>query len=458
VGHDQNGKVTIIMAKKKKQFQISLYILVPFISSGIALLWVLLTERVTQSIGTGSQSGWTFFAWNTAVFVSTYILSLLITWVILEPVSKFIKKAESLPVYPRLPADQEDSQPTDNIAHYSKVFDQITSILSKVEAKELFPGIIGQSALMRAIFTQILKVARTDSTVLISGESGTGKELVASSLYEHSFRRGKPFIKLNCVAIPEGLLESELFGHEKGAFTGATAQKIGKFELANEGTIFLDEIGDMPLATQAKLLRILQEKEFERVGGNQTIRVDVRFIAATNKNLMEMVRQGTFREDLYYRLNVFSVQLPPLRERKEDIPLLASQFLERVGNAVKLSAESLQVLTAYPWPGNVRELQNILERAAVLTDSGIIAPPHLAVQISGAVPTQMYQGPESTQVKSIDERIDEVEKGLIIEALSRSGGVQVKAAEILGINQRSLWHRIKKLGIDVDSLKNQQKM
>jgi transcriptional regulator with GAF, ATPase, and Fis domain len=311
---------------------------------------------------------------------------------------------------------------------------------------------------MRAIFTQILKVARTDSTVLISGESGTGKELVASSLYEHSFRRGKPFIKLNCVAIPEGLLESELFGHEKGAFTGATAQKIGKFELANEGTIFLDEIGDMPLATQAKLLRILQEKEFERVGGNQTIRVDVRFIAATNKNLMEMVRQGTFREDLYYRLNVFSVQLPPLRERKEDIPLLASQFLERVGNAVKLSAESLQVLTAYPWPGNVRELQNILERAAVLTDSGIIAPPHLAVQISGAVPTQMYQGPESTQVKSIDERIDEVEKGLIIEALSRSGGVQVKAAEILGINQRSLWHRIKKLGIDVDSLKNQQKM
>jgi len=446
------------MAKKKKQFQISLYILVPFISSGIALLWVLLTERVTQSIGTGSQSGWTFFAWNTAVFVSTYILSLLITWLILEPVSKFIKKAESLPVYPRLPADQEDSQPAENIAHYSKVFDQITSILSKVEAKELFPGIIGQSALMRAIFTQILKVARTDSTVLISGESGTGKELVASSLYEHSFRRGKPFIKLNCVAIPEGLLESELFGHEKGAFTGATAQKIGKFELANEGTIFLDEIGDMPLATQAKLLRILQEKEFERVGGNQTIRVDVRFIAATNKNLMEMVRQGTFREDLYYRLNVFSVQLPPLRERKEDIPLLASQFLERVGNAVKLSAESLQVLTAYPWPGNVRELQNILERAAVLTDSGIIAPPHLAVQINGTVPSQVYQIPESAQAKSIDERIDEVEKGLIIEALSRSGGVQVKAAEILGINQRSLWHRIKKLGIDVDSLKNQQKM
>jgi len=446
------------MTKRRKQFQISLYILVPFISSGIALLWVLLTERVLEHIRISKTSAWSLFTWEVAVFILTYLLTLLITWLMLEPVSRFIKKAESLPVYPRPPVDKEESQATDNIAHYSKVFDQITSILSKVEAKELFPGMIGQSALIRGIFTQILKVARTDSTVLISGESGTGKELVASSLYEHSFRRGKPFIKLNCVAIPEGLLESELFGHEKGAFTGATVQKIGKFELASGGTIFLDEIGDMPLATQAKLLRVLQEKEFERVGGNQTIRVDVRFIAATNKNLMEMVRQGTFREDLYYRLNVFSVLLPPLRERKEDIPLLAAYFIGQMENHVKLSGESLQVLTAYSWPGNVRELQNMLERAAVLTDSGIIEPQQLAVQINGAVPAQMYQNPEATQAKSIDERIDEVEKGLIIEALSRSGGVQVKAAEILGINQRSLWHRIKKLGIDVDSLKNQQKM
>jgi transcriptional regulator with GAF, ATPase, and Fis domain len=446
------------MNKKKKQFQINLYVLLPSIASGVALLWVLLTDRVLQHIQTIKASGWMFFAWEVAVVVSTYLLSLLVIWLILEPVSRFVRKAESLPVYPRPPADKEDMQPLDAVAHYSQVFDKISSILSKMEAKELFPGMIGQSAVMRGIFTQILKVARTDSTVLISGESGTGKELVASSLYEHSFRRGLPFIKLNCVAIPEGLLESELFGHEKGAFTGATAQKIGKFELANGGTMFLDEIGDMPLATQAKLLRVLQEKEFERVGGNKTIRVDVRFIAATNKNLMEMVRQGTFREDLYYRLNVFSVQLPSLRERKEDIPPLAAHFLEQMENPVKLSAGSMQVLTAYSWPGNVRELQNILERAAVLTESGIIEPPQLAVQINGAVSAQVYQSPESTQAKSIDERIEEVEKGLIIEALNRSGGVQVKAAEILGINQRSLWHRIKKLGIDVDSLKNQQKM
>ncbi|RPH48430.1 MAG: sigma-54-dependent Fis family transcriptional regulator [Desulfobacteraceae bacterium] len=446
------------MAKKKKQFQISLYILIPFISSGIALLWVLLTERVAIKFHDTQTAKWTFFTWEVAVFVITFLLSLLITWLILEPVSRFIKKAESMPVYPLMPAECEEPQPADNIAHYSQVFDRIASILSKVEARELFPGIVGQSAIMRGIFTQILKVARTDSTVLISGESGTGKELVASSLYEHSLRRGKPFIKLNCVAIPEGLMESELFGHEKGSFTGATEQKLGKFELADGGTIFLDEIGDMPLATQAKLLRILQEKEFERVGGNQTIRVDVRFIAATNKNLLEMVSQGTFREDLYYRLNVFSIHLPPLRERKEDLPLLAARILERLPNSVKLSTEGLQVLMAYSWPGNIRELQNILERTAVMTDSGTIEPRHLALHDNGAVPTHILQSQESVQAGSIDERLDEIEKGLIIEALSRSGGVQVKAAEILGINQRSLWHRIKKLGIDVGSLKNQQKM
>jgi len=446
------------VAKKKYQVQISLYILVPFITSGAALIWVLLTEQILQYVGKSVVSAWVLPLWKLGVLVITYLMSLLVTWLILNPVSKFIRKAEALPVYPRPPEEKRPSQPVDAIAHYSQVFDQITSILSKVEAKELFPGMIGQSKVMRAIFSQVLKVARTDSTVLIDGESGTGKELVASSLYEHSFRRGKPFIKLNCVAIPESLLESELFGHEKGAFTGAVTQKIGKFELAHGGTIFLDEIGDMPLATQAKLLRVLQEKEFERVGGNQTIRVDVRFIAATNKNLMEMVRRGTFREDLYYRLNVFSVHLPPLRERKEDIPLLAAHFLERAGHPVRLAEDTLQILTAHAWPGNVRELQNTLERAAVLAENGLITPSLLPGHLTGAILSQVIQPPDASQPKSIDERIDEVEKGLIIEALNRSGGVQVKAAELLGINQRSLWHRIKKLHIDVDSLKNQQKM
>jgi len=446
------------MKKKKKLFQVSLYILVPFITSGAALIWVLLTGQVIRSLQASRSAEWGFFIWGVAVVVITYLLSLLITWLMLEPVNRFIKKAESMPVYPRPPADEEKPQNPDAISHYSQVFDRITSILSKVEARDLFPGIVGQSTIMRGLFAQILKVARTDSTVLISGESGTGKELVASSLFEHSFRRDRPFIKLNCVAIPEGLLESELFGHERGAFTGATARKIGKFEMADGGTIFLDEIGDMPLATQAKLLRVLQEKEFERVGGNETIRVNVRFIAATNKNLPEMVQQGTFREDLFYRLDVFSIELPPLRDRKEDIPVLAAHFLEKMDNSAKLAPESLQILTAYAWPGNVREMQNTLERAAVLADDGIITPALLPAQITGTAKEIISQAPDATMPKSIDERIDEVERGLIIEALSRSGGVQVKAAEILGINQRSLWHRIKKLGIDVSSLKNQQKM
>jgi DNA-binding NtrC family response regulator len=214
----------------------------------------------------------------------------------------------------------------------------------------------------------------------------------------------------------------------------------------------------MPLPTQAKLLRVLQEKEFERVGGNQTIRVDVRFIAATNKNLLEMVKQGIFREDLYYRLNVFSIHLPPLRERKEDIPVLVQHFLEQMANPVTLSPQSLQLLTAYSWPGNVRELQNTLERAAVLTDTESIEPPQLPDHIAGVIPNHVLQNPESPLSRPIDDRLDEVEKGLIIEALSRMGGVQVKAAELLGINQRSLWHRIKKLGIDVETLKHQQKM
>ncbi len=446
------------MAKKKKHLQISLYILVPFISSGITLLWVLLTERFALTKQVTQFEKWTYVTWEVAVFVITYLLCLLITWLMLEPVRRFIKKAESMPVFSRPPSECEEPQPSDNIAHYSQVFDKIASILSKVEARELFPGMVGQSAIMREIFTQILKVARTDSTVLISGESGTGKELVASSIYEHSFRHDKPFIKLNCVAIPEGLLESELFGHEKGSFTGANARKTGKFELADGGTIFLDEIGDMPLPTQAKLLRVLQGKEFERVGGNQTIRVNVRFIAATNKNLPEMVSQGTFREDLYYRLNVFTIHLPSLRDRKEDIPLLATHILEQMNSSVKLSSEALQVLMTNSLPGNVRELQNVLERAAVMTESGIIEPGHLSRQGNGVVSAPILRISESVQAGSIDKRLEEVEKGLIIEALSRSGGIQVKAAEILGINQRSLWHRIKKLGINVSSLKNQQKM
>jgi transcriptional regulator with GAF, ATPase, and Fis domain len=332
----------------------------------------------------------------------------------------------------------------------------VTTILGKVEARELFPEIVGQSRVIREVFGQIMKVAPTDATVLISGESGTGKELVAAGIYKQSARRGKPFVKLNCVAIPEGLLESELFGHEKGSFTGAVAQKKGKFELADGGTIFLDEIGDMPLSTQAKLLRVLQERTFERVGGTSSLRVDVRFIAATNKNLPEMVKAGIFREDLFYRINVFALHLPPLRERCEDIPVLVEHFLGSAEKAAQVSPQTMQLLLGYPWPGNVRELQNVIERAAVIAE-GTIEPGHLPSYFRNEMKVLgTSEGPENST--SLDDRMAQIEKGMIIEAMTRVGGVQIRAAQLLGINQRSLWHRIKKHNIDVPSLKKLQNM
>jgi transcriptional regulator with GAF, ATPase, and Fis domain len=442
---------------KKKYIQVSLYILIPFIFSAMSLLWVIMTDNFVQYyMKTVRNQTWSLVMWVMTVFLFTYLIGLLITKILLKPVMALVKKAESLPAF----SEQTDSEDKakGEVEHYAKVFEQIATVLSKVEAQEFFPGIVGNSRIMREIFAQVMKVAPTDSTVLIMGESGTGKELVASGVYEHSLRRGKPFVKINCVAIPESLLESELFGHEKGAFTGATSQKIGKFEVANGGTLFLDEIGDMTMATQAKILRVLQEKELERVGGTATIKVDVRFVIATNKNLAEMVKQGLFREDLYYRINVFSIYLPPLRERKEDIPQLIEYFLDKRHKPIKLSTEATQMIAGYSWPGNVRELMNTIERAVVLTDTGLIEPVNLPANVTGFMKDHIFQASETSDSLTIDKRLDEIEKGLIIEALTRTSGVQVKAAELLGINQRSLWHRIKKYNIDTESFKKLQKM
>jgi transcriptional regulator with PAS, ATPase and Fis domain len=323
-----------------------------------------------------------------------------------------------------------------------------------MDARHFFPDIIGESMAMRGLLSLIRKVSPTDSTVLVLGESGTGKELVGTSIHENSNRKNKPFIKLNCAAIPAELLESELFGHEKGAFTGATKFKPGKFDMADGGTIFLDEIGDMPIGLQAKILRVLQEREFYRVGGSSTIKVDVRIIASTNKNLERMVQDGTFREDLFYRLNVFTLHLPPLRERKEDIPLLVDYFLQKTSKNVDISSVALQMLVAFPWPGNVRELKNTIESAAVIAENGYIEPAQLSNKI-----TAVFDGNDRSDLRipvniPLDERLGEIEKSMIIEALRKTGGIQVRATELLGINQRSLWHRIKKYNIDVKSLKS----
>ncbi len=439
---------------QKIKIHVSLYILIPLIFSGISIIAIIVTYRLMVRYVASSNEAVVYVTiWSAILGVLAFLSAFLIVWFLLRPLEEFVRYTESLNLL-KTTTDKSslETKTKDEIQRYSQVLTQVTNLLTRVEARELFPNIVGQSRAMRAIFTQLLKVAPTDSTVLITGESGTGKELVATSIYEHSRRNGKPFIKINCVAIPEGLLESELFGHEKGAFTGAVAQKKGKFEIANGGTVFLDEIGDMPEATQAKLLRVLQEREFERVGGTETIKVDIRFLAATNKDISGLVKENRFREDLYYRLNVFTLNLPPLRERIEDIPVLSEYFLAKKSDKVVFSSEAIQMLIGYSWPGNVRELQNVVERAAVLAEDGIIRVHQLPGDICS---TRSPSGKDDEEdALNIDERLERIEKCMIVEALSRTGGVQVRAAEQLGINQRSLWHRVKKFGIDAESFKN----
>ena len=439
----------------KNKFYINLYVLIPVIYSGITIIGIILTYQLlnNQYENNNQISSLGFVYLITAIGFLTFLISSLILRILLKPLEQFINKAQKIPILKNSPLVKQESI-TDDLDKITMVFDNVANILSRVEAKELFPEVIGSSAAMRNIFTQIMKVAPTDSTVFITGESGTGKELIATSIYEHSLRKGKPFIKINCVAIPEGLLESELFGHERGSFTGATTQKKGKFEIADGGTLFLDEIGDMPLATQAKILRVLQEKEFERVGGSVPIRVDVRFIAATNKNLPKMIKDGLFREDLYFRLNVFSIFLPALRERMEDIPLLANYFLSNFKKKIKLSPQVLQLFIGYSWPGNIRELKNVLEQALVLADKDFIEPYHMPDIINRQ--GLMSITDNSNRNINLDDKLMILEKEIIINALKMTGGIQVKAASILGINQRSLWHRIKKLDIDINGVRDLQ--
>jgi len=439
---------------KQKQYYINLYILIPLIFTGLSIIGIILTCQLSNYVPRHGNVSFLGLPGLIAVIgVLTFLVSLLIVRNILKPMMRFIEKTKNTPLF-RDKVAENKKHVMDDVKEIEKVFDNVANILTLVEARELFPNVIGSSSAMRNIFKQITKVAPTDSTVLIYGESGTGKELIAKSIYEQSLRAGKPFIKINCVAIPEGLLESELFGHEKGSFTGALAQKKGKFELADGGTIFLDEIGDMPMVTQAKLLRVLQEKEFERVGGNVSIHVDVRFITATNKDLPKLIKKGQFREDLYFRINVFSIALPPLRDRREDIPLLANYFLNMHGKSVILSPGALQMLIGYAWPGNIRELKNVIEQASVLAEKDIIEPDHLPDAITGQKPSiDIYSNGNDI---NLDEKLAIMEKEMIIHALKKSGGIQVKAAEILKINQRSLWHRIKKYHIDIDNVKHLQ--
>ena len=355
---------------------------------------------------------------------------------------------------------------------------QVVSYQPLLESEDYALGIVGRSEPMQSVFKLIGQLAASDATALITGESGTGKELVARAIYHHSRRSGQPFLAINCAAIPENLLESELFGHEKGAFTGATAQRIGKFEQCDQGTIFLDEIGDMSLATQTKILRVLQSGTFERVGGNQPLKVDVRVIAATNKPLEQAVTTKQFREDLFYRLNVVRIQIPPLRDRREDIRLLVNYFLKKFaegGNQPpkSISPEVVTALEQYRWPGNVRELENVIQRAIVVAKGDAILlsdlpseilscdPATEASQAPGAKAAAVAGSPETgTDLAAVARTlfrwareegklkvIPAVERQLIIEALAETKGNQVQAAKLLGITRATLRKRVEKFKI-----------
>ncbi len=316
-----------------------------------------------------------------------------------------------------------------------------------------FSNIIGNSHTMQEVFEKIMQVAKADTTVLIRGESGTGKELIAQAIHYNSHRSHKPFIRVNCGAIPETLIESEFFGHERGAFTGAIARKKGRFELADGGTIFLDEIAELSPMTQVKLLRVLQEQEFERVGGTETIHVDVRVIAATNADLEKLLEEGKFREDLYYRLNVFSIFLPPLRERKTDILLLADHFLlkynRKHGKAIRrISTPAIDMLMRYHWPGNVRELENCMERAVLVCEDQVIHSYHLPPTL------QTAESSNTVPRISLQDAVANYEKELIQDALKSARGIVARAARLLDTTERILNYKIKKYGIDVKRFKN----
>jgi len=336
----------------------------------------------------------------------------------------------------------------ERLVEHQGLLEENISLHQRLEERYRFENIIAKSPKMQQVIEVIKVVAKSNATVLITGESGTGKELVARAIHSQSYRKDKPFIAVSCAALPESLLESELFGHEKGAFTGAHAQRRGKFEIANRGTLFLDEIGEMSANIQVHLLRVLEEKEFTRVGGNELIKVDVRVISATNKDMKKAVASGQFREDLYYRLNVVTIELPPLRERKEDVPLLAQHFLKKfaVENQKEIagfSPEASDFLLKYDWPGNVRQLENAIERAVILAKNSYID--------AADMPQENLQLVQSAPV---GKSLDEVEREHILNIISETGGNYSQAARILGISRITLYNKMRNFGLSVKKINN----
>ncbi|SDN69953.1 regulatory protein, Fis family [Desulfonauticus submarinus] len=426
----------------RKKIFISPEILISFIVGGIGFLFFIISIYI-QKYHVSFKLAAAF-----VVFLVMFFLTLSLIKLLLKPIDEFVEK-----VSPFISKEKKEVERIKQDLKYEPIFNHaygvVTKAISLVETKKFFPDIICQSKVMRQVLQQVLTVAPTDSTVLILGESGTGKELIAEHLHKLSARHNGPLIKINCAALPKDLIESELFGYEKGAFTGAIKSKPGKFELAHKGTLFLDEIGDLPLELQGKLLRVLEDKRVERLGGKHPKKIDIRIIAATNKSLEQMIKKGTFREDLFFRLNVFPIHLPPLRKRKEDIPILAEFFLKKHFPEKKLLPETLAHLLNYSWPGNIRELFNVLERAALSSSNNIISPESLPFINKETISTPI----NLTTPLNLDQKLQEIEKHLILNALYQTKGIQRKAAKILGIKERSLWHRIKKYNLDPNQFK-----
>ena len=337
-----------------------------------------------------------------------------------------------------------------------RLVEENTRLQEELRDKFRPANIIGRSNAMQAVFDMIEQVAKSEATVIIRGESGVGKELVAHAVHYNSLRAAKPFVRVNCAALPETLIESELFGHEEGAFTGATSARKGRFELANGGTVFLDEVGDLSPHTQIRLLRVLQEREFERVGGTETIKVDLRIVTATNRDLEVLIETNEFRQDLYYRLCVFPIHIPPLRERRTDILELANHFLDKYSKAnnkkiLRISTPAIDMLTAYHWPGNVRELENCIERAVVLSRDGVLHGHHLPPTL------QTAEASNTVMTGSLQEIVDSVEKEVIIESLKNSRGNKSKAAKVLGITERVMGLRVARHGIESREFRARQR-
>jgi DNA-binding NtrC family response regulator len=335
-----------------------------------------------------------------------------------------------------------------------ELLDEVAALRERLNERFAFRNVLSKSPKMHAIFELIGHVAQTSTTVLLEGETGTGKEMIARAIHQASAQRTGPFVAINCAAVPETLLESELFGHEKGSFTNAMSQRKGRFELADGGTLLLDEVGDVPLAMQAKLLRVLQERKFERVGGTEKIDVDVRIVAATNRSLQQRVKEGEFREDLYYRLNVVKIDLPPLRERPEDIPLLAAHFAQKYSRAgmpcCQISPEAMDVLLACSWPGNIRQLENAIERGCVTTRDGAVRPENLPEDVKQPPPARapFHVDLARPLAAQVDELTAAFEEQYLRQALKKAGGVVGRCAEISGLSRRSLTDRLALYKID----------